>query len=325
MRTSVPNVRLIVLICLCSILSLHSFSQSITAGNGKIEVGLGIGPSFFLGDLGGAPGKGKTFIKDVDIPLTKLMKGVYVNFYPVEWLGFRLAANIGQLEGQDSLTDNKGGHERFRKQRNLGFKSNIMEAYAAFEFYPTVFLEKYDGLQHKIRPYGLGGVGVFHFNPKGQYIEPNGNKKWVELKPLRLEGQGMAEYPDRKEYSLTQLELVMGGGVKYYLKENMYVGFEILHRKTFTDYIDDVSKQYINPALFSTYLAPEQAVQARQLMYRENIYNPAVSRPYINTQRGDPKENDAFFSGLIRFGWRINGDNSPNGRAKRQLKCPVFY
>ena len=325
MRTSVPNVRLIVLTCLCSILSLHSFSQSITAGNGKIEVGLGIGPSFFLGDLGGAPGKGKTFIKDVDIPLTKLMKGVYVNFYPVEWLGFRLAANIGQLEGQDSLTDNKGGHERFRKQRNLGFKSNIMEAYAAFEFYPTVFLEKYDGLQHKIRPYGLGGVGVFHFNPKGQYIEPNGNKKWVELKPLRLEGQGMAEYPDRKEYSLTQLELVMGGGVKYYLKENMYVGFEILHRKTFTDYIDDVSKQYINPALFSTYLAPEQAVQARQLMYRENIYNPAVSRPYINTQRGDPKENDAFFSGLIRFGWRINGDNSPNGRAKRQLKCPVFY
>ncbi len=325
MRTSVPNVRLIVLICLCSILSLHSFSQSITAGNGKIEVGLGIGPSFFLGDLGGAPGKGKTFIKDVDLPVTKLMKGVYVNLYPAEWLGFRLAFNIGQLEGQDSLTDNKGGHERFRKQRNLGFKSNIMEAYAAFEFYPTVFLEKYDGLQHKIRPYGLGGAGFFHFNPKGQYIEPNGNKKWVELKPLRLEGQGMAEYPDRKEYSLTQLELVMGGGVKYYLKENMYVGFEILHRKTFTDYIDDVSKQYINPALFSTYLAPEQAVQARQLMYRENIYNPAVSRPYINTQRGDPKENDAFFSGLIRFGWRINGDNSPNGRAKNQLKCPVFY
>ena len=248
MRTSVPNVRLIVLICLCSILSLHSFSQSITAGNGKIEVGLGIGPSFFLGDLGGAPGKGKTFIKDVDLPVTKLMKGVYVNLYPAEWLGFRLAFNIGQLEGQDSLTDNKGGHERFRKQRNLGFKSNIMEAYAAFEFYPTVFLEKYDGLQHKIRPYGLGGAGFFHFNPKGQYIEPNGNKKWVELKPLRLEGQGMAEYPDRKEYSLTQLELVMGGGVKYYLKENMYVGFEILHRKTFTDYIDDVSKQYINPA-----------------------------------------------------------------------------
>ena len=51
-----------------------------------------------------------------------------------EWLGFRLAANMGQLEGQDSLTTNKGGHERFRKQRNLGFKSNIAEAYAANVF-----------------------------------------------------------------------------------------------------------------------------------------------------------------------------------------------
>lgn len=324
MRTYVPTVRLIVLICLLSIISPHSYSQSILAGNGKIEVGLGVGPSFFLGDLGGAPGKGKTFIKDLDLPLTKLMKGVYVNLYPTEWLGFRLAANIGELQGQDSLTDNKGGHERFRKQRNLGFKSPLAEVYAAFEFYPTVFLEKYDGLAHKIRPYGLGGLGVFHFNPKGQYIEPNGNKKWVELKPLHLEGQGFAEYPDRKEYSLTQLEMVMGGGVKYYLKENIYFGFEILHRKTFTDYVDDVSTQYINPALFSNYLTPEQAVMARQLMYRENLYNPSVNRPYANTQRGDPKENDAFFSGLLRFGWRINGD-SPNSRARNQLKCPVFY
>ncbi|MBK9571090.1 MAG: hypothetical protein IPO53_15040 [Chitinophagaceae bacterium] len=325
MRTRVLHVRRIVLICLLSILSPHAFSQSLTAGNGKIEIGLGIGPSFFLGDLGGNEGKGKTFIKDINLPLTKLMKGIYVNLYPAEWLGFRLAANMGQLEGQDSLTTNKGGHERFRKQRNLGFKSNIAEAYAAIEIYPTVFMEKYDGLAHKIRPYGLGGIGVFHFNPKGQYIEPNGNTKWVELQPLRLEGQGMAEYPDRKEYSLTQLEMVMGGGVKYYLKESMYVGFEILHRKTFTDYVDDVSKEYINPALFNTYLTPEQAVMARQLAYRETLANPSMNRPYINKQRGDPKENDAFFSGLLRFGWRINGDNSPSGRARKQLKCPVFY
>jgi hypothetical protein len=60
-------------------------------------------------------------------------------------------------------------------------------------------------------------------------------------------------------------------------------------------------------------------------MYRENIYNPAVSRPFINTQRGDPKENDAYFSSILRLGWRMNGSNSPNGRAKQQLKCPVFY
>jgi len=73
------------------------------------------------------------------------------------------------------------------------------------------------------------------------------------------------------------------------------------------------------------YLTPEQAAYARQLAYRERLYNPAVSRRYINTQRGDSKENDAYFSSILRTGWRINGANSPNGRAKRQLKCPVYY
>ena len=325
MRTKVQTVRLIVLICLSGIISLHSFSQSIAAANGKIEIGLGIGPSFFLGDLGGNRGKGTTFIKDVNLPLTKLMKGIYLNFYPSEWLGLRVSANLGELEAYDSIISTNGNDELERRKRNLGFKSNLAEAYVAAEIYPTVFLEGYDGLQGKFRPYGLVGFGIFHFNPKAQYIEPNGTKVWVELKPLHLEGQGFPEYPDRKVYSLTQNELLMGGGFKYYVKENFYVGFEILHRKTYTDYLDDVSTKYIDPYYFDKYLAPDQAIIARQLSYREQFYNPSVNRPYINYQRGDPKQNDAYFSGLLRLGWRLNGANSPNGLAKRQLKCPVFY
>jgi hypothetical protein len=325
MRTSVPKVRLIVLTCLLNIIFSHSFSQSITAANGKIELGLGLGPSFFVGDLGGNRGVGKTFVKDVNLPLTKLMKGLFVNFYPSEWLGFRVAVNLGELEGDDSQIDVKGGDERFRKQRNLDFKSSIAEGYAAFELYPTVFLEKFDGLQGKFRPYGVGGFGFFHFNPKGQYIEPNGSKTWVDLKPLHLEGEGFPEYPDRKEYALTQGEMLMGAGFKYYLKENMYIGFEILHRKTFTDYIDDVSTKYIDPHYFDVYLSPAQAVIAKQMAYKEQLANPAISRPYFDTQRGDPKQNDAFFSGIIRFGWRLGGDNSASGRTRRQLKCPVFF
>ena len=63
---------------------------------------------------------------------------------------------------------------------------------------------------------------------------------------------------------------------------------------------------------------------ANQLYYRENIVNP-VSRPQLDEQRGDPKENDAFFSSLIRCGWRLNDNNSPSGRAARQMRCPSFY
>jgi hypothetical protein len=324
MRTHVHHVRLAVLVSLLSIFSFQSRAQSVSMSDGKIEIGLGIGPMFFLGDLGGSQGLGKTFVKDVDFPLTKLSKGIYLNFYPAEWLGFRLAANLGHLEGDDAQAPNKGGAERFRLYRNLKFRSKLSEAYAAIEIYPTVFFEQYEGLEHKLRPYGIIGVGMYHFNPQGEYLEPNGDTRWVDLKPLRLEGQGMNEYK-RSEYPLTQMAIPMGGGFKYYIREHIYVGFEILHRKTFTDYIDDVSTEYIDPRFFDVYLSPQEAAWARQLAYRENLYNPAVSRRYINSQRGDPKENDAFFSGILRMGWRINGDNSPNARAKRQLKCPVYY
>jgi hypothetical protein len=323
MRTTV-HVRYSVLVCLLFIFSFQSRSQSVSVANGKIELGLGIGPMFFLGDLGGSEGIGRTFVKDVDFPLTKISKGVYINIYPAEWFGFRVAGNLGYLEGNDAEAPNKGGAERFRLQRNLKFRSKLSEAYAAIEFYPTVFFEQYDGLAHKLRPYGVVGAGVYHFNPQGEYSK-NGTSTWVDLKPLSLEGQGMAEYPDRKPYSLTQLNMLMGGGVKYYLSDRVYIGFEILHRKTFTDYIDDVSTKYIDPRFFDVYLPPTQAAEARQLMYRENIYNPNVSRRYIDTQRGDPKENDAYFSSILRFGWRLNGSNSPSGLAKKQLKCPVFY
>jgi hypothetical protein len=325
MRTSLPAARLTVLIFFLTLFSYQSFSQSLTTGNGKLELGLGIGPTFFVGDLGGNIGKGKTFVKDVNIPLTKLMKGIYFNYYPAEWIGLRIAANLGAIEGADSIIDNKGGAERYRKQRNLSFQSNISEAYAAVEFYPTVFLEKYDGLQYKLRPYGLLGFGIFHFNPKAIYVAPDGTQSLVELQPLHLEGQGFPEYPDRKNYSLTQQAILLGGGVKYYLKESMYIGFEILHRKTFTDYLDDVSTTYIDPNLFNLHLSPSQAVIARQMAYKEKLANPNLSRPFINTQRGDPKQNDAFFSALIRFGWRLNSGDSPRGLAKRQLRCPVFY
>ena len=325
MRTNVHPVRYVVLIVLFVISSTRLTAQSISTGDGKFELGLGLGPSFFLGDLGGNRGIGKTFVKDVNIPFTKLCKGLYFNYSPAEFISLRIAGNLGGLEANDSIIKTNGINELERKKRDLSFRSKLAEVYGAIEFYPTVFFEQYDGLAHKLRPYGLIGFGIFHFNPQAEYIEPNGTRRWVDLKPLHLEGQGFPEYPDRKDYSLTQQELLVGFGAKYYLRENMYIGLEILHRKTFTDYVDNVSTKYIDPNLFNLHLSPADAVVARQLAYREKFYNPSVNRPYINQQRGDPKQNDAFFSGMLRIGWRLNGANDPNTRARRQLRCPVFY
>lgn len=316
MRTTVPCVRTFVLSIAFLLSGFLSKAQSLSTSDGKFEVGVGVGPLFFLGDLGGNKGVGTSFVKDVNLPLTKLAKGFHLNLYPVEWLGFRLAANQGMLEGADSLIKDNGGDETTRKVRNLSFRSNMLEAYGAIEFYPTVFFEQYEGLKGKFRPYGVIGLGFFHYNPQALYYSPNGTTRWVDLQPLRLEGQGMKEYPNRPEYKLTQMEIPMGVGFKYYLQDNFYLGFEVLHRKTFTDYVDDVSKDYIDANLFDKYLAPDQSAVAHQL-YDKSFNN--LSRPAIGEQRGNPKNNDAFFSTVVRCGWRIDTYHSP-----KQLLCPKF-
>lgn len=315
MRTNVPYVRLSVLLCLFACFSFQSRSQSITSSNGKFEIGLGFGPMFFVGDLGGSAGVGRTFIKDLDLPLTKISKGFYLNVFPAEFIGFRLAGNLGYLEGDDREAPSKGGAEMDRKERNLHFKTKISEVYAALELYPTIPFEQYEGLQGKLRPYLIGGVGLYHFNPMTQDVD----SKWVYTHSLRLEGQGFDEYPDSKPYKLTQINLLMGFGVKYFLSDHFYAGFEVLHRKLNTDYVDDVSHNYyVDPILFDKYLPPADAVTARRLYYRGTYSFPAT-RPYEEfAERGDPSQNDAYFASVLRFGWRFFTTD-------KRLKCPVFY
>jgi len=318
MRTQVHQVRLSVLICLFAFFSLQTSSQSISTNNRKFELGLGLGPMFFVGDLGGSAGVGKTFIKDLDLPLTKFSKGVYLTYSPTEFLGIRAGINLGYLEGDDLEAPSKGGAEMDRRERGLNFKTQISEAYGVIEFYPTVFFEKYDGLKGKIRPYFTAGAGLFHFNPQAQDVDG----KWVKTHPLRLEGQGMAEYPKNKPYSLTQKNLLAGFGVKYYLSDNLFTGFEVMHRKLFTDYVDDVSlNYYIDPIYFDQYLSAADAEVARRIFYKGSYTFP-TTRPYEEyAERGDPSQNDAYFSVILKLGWRL-GNPDPRGK---QLKCPVFY
>jgi hypothetical protein len=316
MKQNVPKVRgfVLVIILTCTLYFQPSYGQSLIFGNSNVEAGLHIGPSNFLGDVGGNQGVGTTFLKDINLPFTKLMVGGYVTVYPAQWFGVRLAANYGHVEGHDSIINDKGGPEHDRKVRNLGFRSVISEAYVAAEIYPTVFFERYDGYARKLRPYGLIGVGIYHFNPRAKH----GNE-WVDLKPLRLEGQGMAEYPDRKEYKLTQINIPMGLGFKYYVNEKSFVGMEVLHRKTFTDYIDNVSTTYIDPNLFYNYMPAAQAQIAQNMMYRERN----ISRPFINQQRGNPKDNDSYLSMCLKFGVRLNTREERN--IYNQRRCPARW
>lgn len=319
MKRVVPFVRVSVLCMLLAILSTRGISQSVSSGDGKWEAGLSFGPMFFLGDLGGSAGIGKPFVKDLDFPLTNLSKTIYGAYYPSELFGLRLGINHGVLKGDDAKAPAKGGAEMDRLYRNLSFKTSILEAHLLAEIYPTVLFEQYEEMKGKLRPYVTAGVGYFKFNPKAKL----GNE-WVALHPLRLEGQGIVA--GRKEYKLMQMEIPFGAGIKYWLKENMYIGLEVLHRKLNTDYVDDVSTGYVDPAIFSTFLDPQTAAKARALSYRGTYpgVNGQLSQTQIeNFQRGDPSEKDAFFSSTFRIGWRLNA--AEDRLTRRQLRCPVFY
>lgn len=316
------GVCLVVLLCVTS----PSNSQSLNFGNPGIEVGLNLAPMNFLGDVGGNYGKGTTFLKDNNMQFMKLMKGAYVTVYPSSYLGVRLALNVGKLEGHDSIINSKGGLEEYRRERNLGFRSNLTEAYVAAEVYPTVFFEADPSDTYKkFRPYGVIGIGIFKFRPESEYITPTGIRTWVDLKSLRTEGQGFDEYPDRKDYKLTQINVPLGVGFKYFVSETFHVGFEVMHRVTFTDYIDDVSTDYIDPNLFSKYLEPSLVPVAVQMSDRQNYFQ-TNSRPGFfrseGDQRGQPKNNDSYFSAGIKFGWTIGSGG--NRGSLRQSKCPVW-
>lgn len=315
----------LIAICLTTVPAGAVYSQSLLLGN-HVEAGLNFGPTFFLGDLGGHAGYGTTFVKDLNIPLTKLMKGAFISVQPNTWLGFRIAGQYTYLAGEDKIISTPGRPESFRKGRNLDFRSDVWEAYGAIEFYPLSYLNRDDEeYEPKFKPYIFGGAGLFHFNPQGSLTDQNGNTTWHYLQPLHTEGQGFAEYPDRKNYKLTQLNIPVGAGIKYGLTDNVSLSTELLYRKTFTDYIDDVSTAYIDPNMFIKYLSPADANIALAISDKSSSAPGYPTRTEPGLQRGNPKNFDAYFSILLKIGFRIGGSSSYDANSVAHTRCPARF
>jgi hypothetical protein len=297
-----------------------SFSQ-LSAGN-YFEAGFTVGPMVFLGDLGGHIGKGTPFLKDYNMNATKLSYGIYLAAHPNEVLGFRLSVNFGKVDGDDNYIKGKGGLEEARLDRNLNFKSNISEVTFMAEIYPTVLFEDFPTeLTGRLRPYGLIGVGMFHFNPMGSYIDPNTSQStWVYLQPLHTEGQGFPEYPNRKDYKLTQMNIPMGAGIKYYISEKVNLSFEVVHRKTFTDYIDDLSTNFVDPSLFAAHLPAGTAQIAAAMSNKSPLQGVPGSGYNPGDKRGDPTQKDAYFTFGFKLGVRLGSDHTYDN----STRCPLL-
>jgi hypothetical protein len=260
------------------------------------EVGVSAGGMNCFTDLGGRKGSGKNFIKDLNLKNTRLAGGVYAAATYKNVVSLRLEATFGQIRAYDSILKGDKSKAKDRYERNLDFRSNITEFMAAVEIHPMFFNLPDDKDPPRLSPYVMTGIGMYSFSPQAKL-----NNVWVSLEPLRTEGQGFKEYPDRKRYKLRQMNIPVGLGVRYELGPMLTARLELVHRILFTDYLDDVSKQYIDPTLFSNYLSPVQAALAAQLADRRSAINPGIV-PGTHDLRGDPKDNDAFFSINLKIG-----------------------
>ena len=172
--------------------------------------------------------------------------------------------------------------------RNLSFRSRLFEAslVAEFDFRPY----GPGATESKWTPYLFGGLGVFHFNPQANYVRQDGSAEWVELQPLCTEGQGTSLYPDRRPYALTQLTMPFGVGVRCRLGKHVSLAAEYGFRKTWTDYLDDVSTTYVGAELLTAEV--RDGVVAAALADRSQQPNA------VGIKRGDDSLNDwyAYFN-----------------------------
>ncbi len=194
-------------------------------------------------------------------------------------LNDNLYIRAGLTVGKITADDKKGKNIA----RNLNFSTVVTEYHLGLEYQ---FFSLYE---NPFTPYVFAGIARFDFNPQTK----NSNGDVVFLSELNTEGQGF--YKDRKVYKLKQVSLPFGAGIKYSINKNKRIGFEIGIRKTFTDYLDDVSTTYVDQALLASHMGTNSVNAA----YRGAELPNGLPYPADGTQRGNPKNKDwYYFAGL---------------------------
>ncbi len=264
------------------------------------EIGVSVGAMNCLTDLGGNKGIGKKFVKDLNLGKTHLAYGVSLTAMYEYMIALRLEATFGTVSAEDNVLKKVAPSTYGRYERNLSFKSKITDFMLGVEIHPLYIMNRKDEDKEPplFSPYLFAGIGFFSFKPQAKL-----GSKWVDLQPLSTEGQGFAEYPDRKPYKLNQLNIPIGLGVKYDIGTSFSLRAEFIYRKLNTDYLDDVSsKYYADPSLYANYFTGAKLTNALLLNNRQYELDPGHS---YNTQdeRGNPKNNDTYFTFNVKVGY----------------------
>jgi Domain of unknown function (DUF6089) len=220
----------------------------------------GSGTSTYLGDLAN-----RTVIPNADLNIN-----VGLQYYFSNRISARAEVNWFTLAGDDKAATGGG-----RNVRNLSFQSSCFELSAVGMV--NLFAH---GDRYYRRPgfnvYGFAGIGLLYFNPKATYKGAS-----IALQPLKTEGVA---------YSLVTPTIPFGLGIRLKVTPQFNISIEGGWRKTFTDYLDDVSTVYIDPNSFGDRPDPALAVA---LADRRSEIDPTVV-PKVGDKRGDPSNNDGY-------------------------------
>lgn len=187
------------------------------------------------------------------------------------------------------------------KGRNLSFHSTIHELRADAQIY-LLNSKRNFGRRDPIMPYLFVGAGIFKFNPRAAY-----QNQLYDLHSLGTEGQYLeGNYPS--PYSLFQFCIPFGAGFSFKINSKFSIDLELSYRKTFTDYLDDVSTVYPDKAkLLANNGQAAVALSDRTISDR----NPN-GRPYLSS-RGNPNNKDWYSNlnlGLVYFFLKKKSINS---------------
>jgi len=244
------------------------------------EIGLTLGISSYKGDLNKS-----LFNPDVFRPAVGFS---YRKCFNNHW-AYKLSFNAGSISADDAASN-----DDFQKQRNLNFRSHVFELASQFEF--NFFSFQTANPETPMSPYIFIGLAFFHFNPKTTI-----DGRDVELQPLATEGQGTGAYPKRKPYKRLNVSIPMGGGVKFRLSRRFGVSVEVGARRSYTDYLDDVSTTYADKNVLRAANGDISARVSDRSINQNNNFN-------MDRQRGNASDKDWYMFSGITFNYTLRKD-----------------
>ena len=258
------------------------------------DVGVHLGGANYLGEMGGKEKTRRDFVWDMKLNQTRWAIGPFARYKVNRTISVNAGLLYMRIQGADHFSSNPE-----RVGRNLNFRNDMFELYIRPEF--TIFQDNDLGGRGRYRTdfrlFGYVGVGLFYQNPKGQI---NREGDFYELRPLNTE---------LADYSSLGVSIPAGLGFHFTMKRRHRIGWDMGWRTTFTDYLDDASTVYADPALLPSQLAVDLANQS-SYAYALDPSLPDPRNYDAGGIRGDPTHNDSYLTMTFTYSYVLRGQSN---------------